>query len=137
MYGKVISPSGCSVESYMLYYPILACQCFNLLLVNYLKLISSPPFNEKKLPTPLHSFFHSFTILFVKDLKLDFSPSSPSPTKKSFLCPCRNIKNLPILCACDPNGWKNWSKSTRVKLAAGGQPPSSINYKNSGFCFHD
>ena len=51
------------------------CQCFSHLLVNDLKLI--PPSNAKNLPTPLHNFFFFFQrfnlLLFVKDLKLDFS----------------------------------------------------------------
>ena len=59
------------------------CQCFNLLLVNDLKLIFLPLSNEKNLPTPLHIVFHSFSLLFVQDLKLGFSPA-PQQKKSSY-----------------------------------------------------
>ena len=60
------------------------CQCsISLLLVNDLRLI--PPLQRKKpSDAPTQFLFHCFSVLFVKDLKLNFSPP---PNRKKLPTP--------------------------------------------------
>ena len=58
-------------------------QCFSsLLLVNDLKLIPPPPQRKKPSDAPTQCFCHCFSLLFDKDLTLDFS--SPQHKKASY-----------------------------------------------------
>ena len=60
------------------------CQCsVSPLLVNDLKLI--PPPTKKTFQRPYTIFFDCFSLLFAKDLKLDFTP--PPQQKKASYAP--------------------------------------------------